>query len=917
MNHNGKEGNNKTSTRRGSTTSSIHIIEAKEDVGGYHQQQQQQPSDVTANAIIPTAMQTPVVSSDDDLINEQKEINNPSIQQEPIIKSLTVNNNNSIIRMESPTVEMSPSSSGSSIQANALSNQPSSHLEHHHTKRKYTKKQKLKRWFKKNCSPKGLLSHCCRIAFLLPFLLVTIVSLTIIIVFVINLKFPKLTITSMNLQLTEEVSRKIIERLDFITSLPPKAVHTLLDLHYLSNFTNDLRHKGKIILSDVYLQFPEVSTVNIALSNTLEQMLYERLPNGTVYEGYRRSKYDLVTNNNNNKASNGSIDTENRGDGNNLYRYIVDKDTLKRIEGWGPTFVDFNYSCTDRPWFKLCKNRMDYWTEVTPHSTGALAVFQCSSIYNNNNLVNNNNNNNLVNKNLVNNKNYKPEDFIGVITVDFLLSNLNVFLKGFQVAKNGVSFIMERNGDLIASSIGHDEIGSLHYRLNVKNCTDIEIIRELGTLVIDNLEKRDSFSINRKNSYKNNNATGFVFTEGINYYINVHEYSLHENLNWLIVVAFPKSDFTKNIMKGYYITIAIAATMIITSIILSVILSKCFITKPLQEFKKLMKKVTHLNLEIILNSNCNNTHLQLFELKFIRIAFYKMICTLQSFRKFVPEVVIKRSLRNKQVAALYLVEKEICIFFMDFIEFTNLTTQLTPIKLIELISDALEELTEIIENEGGIIDKYIGDAIMALFNVPTPLKDFNRKACNALLKCIRKLNEKEVVWHERGLPSIKCRIGLHSGKALVGNFGSSKRLNYTAVGHSVNLAARLEPLCKLYGLFNLISETIYECVKDYFCCRFIDMVIVKGISEPVIVFSVLNERENATKEELEMEEICNEIKIYLKENNLERLKECLERALELFGNYDLALNRIKKRCELFEHCKENFNGILTLSEKSF
>ncbi|KAL9649874.1 hypothetical protein ABK040_009686 [Willaertia magna] len=193
------------------------------------------------------------------------------------------------------------------------------------------------------------------------------------------------------------------------------------------------------------------------------------------------------------------------------------------------------------------------------------------------------------------------------------------------------------------------------------------------------------------------------------------------------------------------------------------------------------------------------------------------------------------------------------------------------------------------------------------------------RACHAILKCIKQLERKQLEWNNRGLPSIKCRIGVHSGKALVGNFGSSKRLNFTAIGHNVNLAARLEPLCKLYETNNLISDITYNYVKDKFCCKFIDIVVVKGTSGTVVVYTLLEERESASVSQLEIEKISFELRDCLIDNQLKDATNKISEALKLEGynSKDRSLQIIRERCERFYENEKGFTGVLTLTEKSF
>src|SRR5262249_3642719 len=149
-------------------------------------------------------------------------------------------------------------------------------------------------------------------------------------------------------------------------------------------------------------------------------------------------------------------------------------------------------------------------------------------------------------------------------------------------------------------------------------------------------------------------------------------------------------------------------------------------------------------------------------------------------------------------------------------------------ELIDLVSEYLGEMSNIIIYSGGTLDKYIGDAIMAFWNAPEPLAHHPLVACKVAISCQQRLRELQPAWQQRGLPALQCRIGLYTGPVLVGNLGSHQRMDYTVIGDTVNVASRLESLNKYYGTSILIGDTVYEAARDTFLCRQIDVVAVKG-----------------------------------------------------------------------------------------
>ncbi|KAL9647366.1 hypothetical protein ABK040_011730 [Willaertia magna] len=700
-----------------------------------------------------------------------------------------------------------------------------------------------------------LLRRCCSIAFLFPLLLVTIVIVTVLIVWLINFLSTSSFVDEMSFALSEEVTLKIKEKSRNLISMPPRITNLLKDFHNISYSLSDIPNAGRTYSWKLFTIFPEVSSITLA-NETNEMLVFERYPNKTVVE-WERDQDDPY-----------------------LKIYQIDPRTAERRHDWGPV-LEVEYYGKSRRWYIECKEAVsDYWTGVYFFATDVLGITRCTTI-----------------------PSSTTGEILGVATADLSLQTLNSFLNALSVAKTGTSFILERSGYLIATSNknANEVVGR---RIYAPNATD-PIIRDVSSYLFD-----------KYNNFHNVNVTSEdILVGGGSYFVGVSYFYVHKNIDWLIVVVIPKNDFLEGVQRGYIVVACLTVFMIILSIILSSILSYC-ITKPLYKLRGQMKKITKLNLDDLTTNKKKTSYL--FELQTIELTFISMVYALQSFKKYVPDVVIKRSMRKNEVAELYLVERELSIFFMDFVEFTRLTEELQPIRLIELISEAMEEMSVIIEDEGGVIDKYIGDAIMALFNAPYDLPDFEIKACMAALRCIKTLDKLGVNWIKRGLPTMKCRIGINSGKALVGNFGSTKRLSYTAIGHNVNLGARLEPLCKYYETNSLISQSTYEKAKEKCCCKFIDVVVVKGTTEDIAIYEILEERTKANIEQIEIENITNELLFALKKNDWEETMRLVLKAMKVAGfENNKALEIILERCKKFEEKKDEFVGILSFHEKSF
>jgi adenylate cyclase len=173
--------------------------------------------------------------------------------------------------------------------------------------------------------------------------------------------------------------------------------------------------------------------------------------------------------------------------------------------------------------------------------------------------------------------------------------------------------------------------------------------------------------------------------------------------------------------------------------------------------------------------------------------------------------------------------------------FTSLSENADPDVLMRQTSRYFTALSEVILEQGGTIDKYIGDGVMAFWNAPDPQADHCERACRAALLA-RKANDRvNREFEAEGLPRFRTRFGIHVGEAVVGNLGSSERMDYTALGSTVNLAARLEGLNKEHGTDILISAAVHERIKDRFCCRFVGTVVAKGMVAETRIYELIEE----------------------------------------------------------------------------
>jgi len=185
-------------------------------------------------------------------------------------------------------------------------------------------------------------------------------------------------------------------------------------------------------------------------------------------------------------------------------------------------------------------------------------------------------------------------------------------------------------------------------------------------------------------------------------------------------------------------------------------------------------------------------------------------------------------------------KRELTVLFSDIRGFTTISERLEPEVLVELLNEFLGEMTDVIFTYDGTLDKYIGDAIMAVWGAPLHQPDHAARACKAALGMAnRLLDVLDDNWKQRGWPVLDIGIGLNTGPMVVGNMGSARRLSYTVIGDNVNLGSRLEGLNKMYGSRIIASEATVQAAGDVVVAREVDMVRVKGKRLPVRIFELL------------------------------------------------------------------------------
>lgn len=349
-------------------------------------------------------------------------------------------------------------------------------------------------------------------------------------------------------------------------------------------------------------------------------------------------------------------------------------------------------------------------------------------------------------------------------------------------------------------------------------------------------------------------------------------------------------------LSGENLVISLLAFLL--GIIVTTILTKR-IVKPVHQIIHSAEDIAHGNFDVVVPVSSKD------EIGMLACSFNAMAQELKAkerikitFGKYIDPRVVDTLLKQEDSGLNNGEKRVMTVFFSDLEGFSTISELLTPFGLVNLINQYLTLASEPIIRHKGVIDKYIGDAIMSFWGPPfTDESEHAKLACMASLEQFTKLNElheaiPDLLGFKKGLPKINIRVGLCTGELVVGNIGSRISKSYTVIGDTVNIAARLESANKQYGTQILMSEDTYKLVKDDFETREIDNIIVVGKSLSVRVFELLGFKGKVEKQVLEVRDYFEKGLTAYRVQDWDEAQRCFDTCLEI--------NPLDKPSQIFE-----------------
>lgn len=486
-----------------------------------------------------------------------------------------------------------------------------------------------------------------------------------------------------------------------------------------------------------------------------------------------------------------------------------------------------------------------------------------------------------------------------VMSADMTLDVISDLMKDNKIGKTGRTFILDENGGVV----GYPNLKDFQN----SDASTLPNYQDINDPVL--AKAYEHYRVNKQHAFT-------VTHDRVDYLIRFNDFGESLGKKWALGFVVPEHELTGPVTEMTTLMLIFSIFIVVVSIILIFLLSKN-IARPIRDAAKSMELISkfHIDDQVIETSNFT-------EIQIMNDALRKMQQSLRDFSRFVPKAVVSKLIESGSGAQIGGKKRDITLMFTDIKDFSTISEQMSSEKLIKHLSDYLNQMTLIIQEEHGTIDKYIGDAIMTFWGAPVDDPSHPLLACKAALRCHNRLEALNKTWKLDGKPAFETRFGLHTGDAIVGNVGSEDRLNYSAFGDSVNLAARLESANRYYGTSILISHETYKNVRHQFICRPIDIVAVKGKNESITMYELMIEKSEEHNQKLDLEAaeaICEKttqaFELYKAKNWSKAIKAYEE--LKAFSKKDIIANVFIERCE---HFKKNppatdWNGTWVMKNK--
>lgn len=455
---------------------------------------------------------------------------------------------------------------------------------------------------------------------------------------------------------------------------------------------------------------------------------------------------------------------------------------------------------------------------------------------------------------------------LGVITVDFLLGGIKSYLEDLKQEFRGDTLVFSIHGDLIATPKQLEQRAAInHVR---------ELLREDSNL--------------RSLSEGEGRLITEVDVNGETFIVGVQAADIPGGLDCVSAIIFSRQEafgpLEATIRRSIFAALAALGVSLLAGFVLA-----GRIATPLGKITRQLQRIGAFDL-----ASEQAPASSVREIMDLSGAVERMRASLASFSRYVPVELVRDLVRGGGVAEPGGERSSVVVLFCDLAGFTAYAEKTDPETAVETLTGFFENFGEAIDAQGGVIDKFLGDGIMALFDVPKPLKNAAASACRAAWNGARATGSSGA--------GLGVRVGIHMGDALVGNIGTSNRFAFTAIGDCVNLASRLESLNKVYGTGILVGAPVRAAAgESEFLWRIIDCASVHGRDEPLEIHELLACRGEATEQLVRIASTYESAFSAYAAREFDRARHLLEEIGSEDGPSRVLLARIEEMLEDAEH----------------
>jgi adenylate cyclase len=427
--------------------------------------------------------------------------------------------------------------------------------------------------------------------------------------------------------------------------------------------------------------------------------------------------------------------------------------------------------------------------------------------------------------------------FVAVINVVIDLGRLSQFLSSLEVGKSGTVVVLDRNGNVMASpdpsAIERQQNGEMP---NLRSLgQNNNLLRTVGEYFGRDSTGLAALSETRQVEFTSSADRG-------DYFLTFSPLGFDD---WVVATVIPAGDFLATIERNAKLLLAALGLMTLVIASLAILSANRLIGAPLLRIVGQLKHIESFELDAITRMSS-----PLRELDNLSAALTQMSRGLASFQKYIPTALVRTLVARGVEARPGGRQQVLTVLFTDIVGFTGLSERLGD-AIVPVLSDYLELASAAISARNGTIDKFIGDAVMAFWGAPTPNDRHAADACAAALEFRHRLGQRCAERARDGGVPLRIRVGINTGRMLVGNIGSNQRLSYTVIGDAVNVASRLEAINKRYGTEILIGEDTRAAAGDAVLVRRLDWVAVYGRTQGLAVYELLGMADHGASQTLE------------------------------------------------------------------